>query len=365
MNTLSTINGVKSFGEPSSIWSALPTLPATRIYVATVVNGGHVYTGNDNSSTNATHRYAAVLNNNTLAWNTLVNNKIENGSVRCYAQDVSRNIIYFGGEFTTINSITNNRIFNTNQTRMSTAGLNGACLTLACDSSRNLLYAGGSFTSAGGQTRNRIARWNGSIWEALGTGLNFTCFTITLDSSGNLYVGGGFTTANGITVQNIAFYNITSSTWSALGSGLNNMCRAIVFDSANNRLYVGGNFTTAGGVSASGIAMYNITTSTWSALGSDIGGGVNGSVYSIALSSTGKLYVGGSFSSAGGVTAANIAVWDTVTSTWSAMGTGVSGNFVYSISIDNSRKIVYVAGWFTNAGGVSVSSIAKWSGGNI
>ncbi|HQL55223.1 MAG TPA: hypothetical protein PLQ87_10995, partial [Phycisphaerae bacterium] len=36
----------------------------------------------------------------------------------------------------------------------------------------NDLIAGGLFTTAGGVACNRIARWNGSVWQALGSGMN-------------------------------------------------------------------------------------------------------------------------------------------------------------------------------------------------
>ena len=65
-------------------------------------------------------------------------------------------------------------------------------------------------------------------------------------------------------------------------------------------LYVGGYFTTAGGIGASNIAKWN--GNSWSALGSGIGGGHGPyppSVYALAIFA-GDLYAGGHFTIAGG-----------------------------------------------------------------
>lgn len=47
--------------------------------------------------------------------------------------------------------------------------------------------------------------------------------------------------------------------------------------------------------------------------------------------------------------------------TWSALGTGMD-NTVYAITADTANNILYAAGKFTDAGGVTVSRIAKWDG---
>ena len=63
----------------------------------------------------------------------------------------------------------------------------------------------------------------------------------------------------------------------------------------------------------------------WAPLGS----GMNGSVYSLAVSG-GNLYAGGQFTMAGGVSATNIAEWNG--NSWSALGSGVNGA-VYALAV--------------------------------
>ena len=98
-----------------------------------------------------------------------------------------------------------------------------------------------------------------------------------------------------------------------LGDGANEVG---VLDVSGTALYVGGQFTTAGGVPANDIAKWD--GSAWSAL--DMG--INGEVCALAVSGT-DLYAGGGFVTAGGVTANDIAKWDG--SAWSALGSGMNG----------------------------------------
>ena len=121
-----------------------------------------------------------------------------------------------------------------------------------------------------------------------------------------------------------------------------------------------GGFTTVGGVAANSIARYN--GRTWSALGSGVSGGDFPSVYSIAIANNGEVYAGGSFTTAGGVPATNIARWNG--STWSALGSGVGGGDyagVSAIAIANNGD-VYAGGSFTTAGEVPATNIARWNG---
>jgi hypothetical protein len=98
------------------------------------------------------------------------------------------------------------------------------------------------------------------------------------------------------------------SSWSALGSGMRGRAGDQTYVSAlavsGGNLYVGGSFTAVGGVSATNIAKWD--GSTWSALGSGIGGGDYTEVFALALSGI-DLYAGGNFVLAGGKVSANVA----------------------------------------------------------
>jgi hypothetical protein len=57
---------------------------------------------------------------------------------------------------------------------------------------------------------------------------------------------------------------------------------------------VGGVFTQAGGVSANNVARFNTQTNTWSTLGTGSSNGVSGDVFALAVVGN-EVYVGGAF----------------------------------------------------------------------
>ena len=139
-----------------------------------------------------------------------------------------------------------------------------------------------------------------------GVGVNAFAFA----SNGLLYIGGNFTGVGfggtAITGLNyIARYNPTSSTINGVsansfaplaGYGLNNTVNALALDSSG-KLYIGGSFTAVGtgGTTVSGLnrmAIYDPSTDTFAALNKGLGS----SVYALVFASNGMLYIGGSFS---------------------------------------------------------------------
>jgi hypothetical protein len=234
------------------------------------------------------------------------------------------------------------------------------------------LYVGGRFTSAGGESVNRIGKWDGTSWSPLGTGVSSNLHTSTVyalavfdDGLGGgpaLYAGGFFTSAGGASANNIAKWDGTS--WSPLGAGMNSVVLTlIVFDDGTGggpALYAGGDFTNAGGVEANRIAKWDGTS--WSPLGA----GLNNLNNTLAVFDDGTgpaLYVGGTFTTAGGVETNRIARWDGIS--WEPLGTGMNNSVnALTVFVDRlgSGPALYAGGSFTTAGGVSANRIAKWDG---
>jgi hypothetical protein len=130
--------------------------------------------------------------------------------------------------------------------------------------------------------------------------------------------------------------------------GTNGVVYAIA--TINNTVYVGGSFSEAGGLPVKNIAKWD--GKRWSAMGS----GVNGTVLSMAVSGN-DLYVGGTFTKAGEIDANYLVKWDG--STWSLVENGLNGA-VRAIGVQDSN--LYVGGEFSEAGGVTTNRIAKWNG---
>jgi hypothetical protein len=141
------------------------------------------------------------------------------------------------------------------------------CLGVHDDGTGASLYVGGYFAQG-------IRRWNGSSWVSVGFGLSdqfhsavvMALSTFTVGGSSSLYAGGvAFWTS-----ESIARWD--GQTWSSVGQGVtgpNPRVTALhVFDDGSGpALYVGGTFSTAGGVPVDGLARWN--GSQWSAVGSN------------------------------------------------------------------------------------------------
>lgn len=134
---------------------------------------------------------------------------------------------------------------------------------------------------------------------------------------------------------------------------------AVYDDGSGPALFVGGRFTSAGGVLANCIAKWDGTS--WSALGS----GTNFDVRALAVFDDGsgpKLFAGGIFSTAGGVNIGyGIARWDG--STWSAVGSGLNGAVNALVVHDSgSGPALHAGGAFSFAGSTAVNRVARWDG---
>jgi len=292
--------------------------------------------------------------------------------------------LYAGGQFTLAGGVTANYIARWDGTEWSPLegpagnGVDGIveALTTYDDGTGPALYAGGYFTGAGGVTANRIAKWDGTEWSALegpaGNGMDGAVSALTTYDDGTgpaLYAGGFFELAGGVPANNIAKWDGTE--WSALegpsGNGMNSIVLALTTydDGTGPALYAGGSFITAGGVSANNIAKWDGTA--WSPLEGPSGNGISDRVHALTTYDDGTgpaLYAGGQFNSAGGVQALGIARWDGVE--WSPLE-GPSGNgmsLVYALTTydDGTGPALYAGGLFNSAGGVTANRIAKWDG---
>jgi len=206
------------------------------------------------------------------------------------------------------------------------------------------------------------------IWSSLAHGVDGVVSALVNGTDGSIYAGGTFVNAGNAADADLAVNYIakwSGTAWSALGTtGVAGGTPAVyaLAVGPDGSLYVGGNFTSAGGVANTAyIAKWN--GSVWTPLGQ----GTDGEVNSLAFDNSGNLYVGGGFShvhatgGAGVADTVRIAKWDGTT--WTALGTGITtaSSYVYALAVaaDNS---VYAGGDFTTANGVTVANIAKWNG---
>lgn len=231
---------------------------------------------------------------------------------------------------------------------------------------QNKLYVTGSFATAGGISVDRIASWDGITFAPLGGGLDFGSGNVLRVHQSKLYVGGNINTVDdGLATGKIAIWD--GSAWSAFifgdpqGGSTNLECITLI-SASDGELWAGGQFTAqAGGAGTTIGKIGHWDGSSWTQ--------PNGGVLFTSpprvrriIEYKGEIWLGGTFSSAGGVSGtANLCKFD-----------GTVFVPVYTTNAPTSilaMEIIgddlYVGGNFTNLDGVSgATNIARFDGVN-
>ena len=181
-----------------------------------------------------------------------------------------------------------------------------------------------------------------------------------------LYVGGWMSAGSPHTDRML---RMTDTGWARVGDGgvPSGLVRAFTpFDDGTGLvLAVGGSFQTVGGIQSEGVAFWD--GETWSSPAGGLGG--TNWVESMAVfdddGAGPALFVAGFFSLAGEVSVSSIAKWNG--EAWSDVGGGLSNSeaaIVKSVAAfdDGSGPALYAAGQFIEAGGVAAANIAQWNG---
>lgn len=213
------------------------------------------------------------------------------------------------------------------------------------------------FTKTSSATLSSVAQ---TLYDA-----NGSIRAMAVAPNGEIFIGGDFTLFdNTLDTAYIVKYSPITKTYSPLRIGadaLNGSVSALAITPDGVDLWIGGAFTTANGVAANYIVRYTIATGVWSTFGAGVGGGVNFSVYAIAikskrLASSGggypyDVYIGGGFNaSASGSAMYRMAHTSQTSNVWLAFGTGNGMNGdVYALAYNNNLDRLYIGGSFTTS----------------
>jgi len=220
--------------------------------------------------TNVTDSFTFTVNHIAMwdgfNWYALGSGVNPNGNVNAIA--VSGNNVYIGGTFTNASGVTANRIAVWDGGSWSSLGtgtangLNGTVLAITVNGSD--VFAAGTFTNAGTTVVRGIARWDGANWFGLGSGATGTSAAevraLAVGGDGKLYCCGRFTNISGVNASSIARWDGTK--WEALGSGFfadSGIVRGTGLASRGSDVYAVGTFAGAGLTDSSGIARWNDT----------------------------------------------------------------------------------------------------------
>jgi trimeric autotransporter adhesin len=241
-----------------------------------------------------------------------------------------RPALFVGGDFLTAGGVNARGVARWDGTSWSAVGtgLTGrvASMTIHDDGSGPALYISGVLMSIPTGS-SRLVRWNGTTLSAVGpgSGVAANCMA-SFDEDGagpnpaSLFVGGLFSSVGGTTIHKVARWNGVA--WSAVGNvftltNSTEVNRMAVYDDDGAgpnpaSLYVHGRFT-AFGLSSPGLARWNGTA--WVGVPGLGAQTIDFPYFAMGVHDDGivagvpGLYLGGSFTSAGGLSASKLARW--------------------------------------------------------
>jgi hypothetical protein len=209
------------------------------------------------------------------------------------------------------------------------------------------LFVGGSFSAierspcAGAGVFDPQTR----TWSLLPAGTFDVVTDAAVDTAFRLVVIGSRTQA-GQTQHRVARWD--GSAWTVLGGTFDGPLRSVVVTGAGD-VIVGGEFQNHGAQPLSRLARWNGTA--WQAIGGGVGGSSSAHVGALCVLPGGDLVVGGTFATAGGTVAANIARWNGTQ--WQAIGSGQSANLTSIVALSNSELF---------AAGLNSALPERWDG---
>ena len=221
----------------------------------------------------------------------------------------------------------------------------------------NELYAGGFIYG-----HHSIVKWNGSAWLSLGGGMQDSIGLPALVRDmrvfdNKLYIGGQFYTGGGVQSRNLITFD--GLHFAAIGSGAIGEYGITKLGEYNNNLIITGGFTDVNGIPFNNIAQFDRTTWTTFSTGAGYPGGYSFDVQPV-INYNNSMYVGGYMSNAGPVSVNGIARWDGTS--WMGVGSGHNG-VIGSMAVYHDE--LYVGGNFTIAGGIPALNIAKLKDGTL
>lgn len=303
-----------------------------------------------------------------------------NGEVRAIAVQSDGKILA-GGLFTAWNGVVANRLVRLN----SNGSIDMAFITNMGSGSNNQINAiaiqpdgkillGGQFTTWNGATANRVVRLNadgtvdaGFLTNA-GTGaVGGAINAIAVQPDGMILIGGNLTTWNGVTAIGIVRLNADGTRDSAFstntGTGGANVT-AIGLQS-DGKVVIVGEFTAFNGVTVGRVVRLNSDGTRDTIFTTNNGTGITGSVmfpFALAIQSDGKIVIGGSFNTFNGVTVNRIVRLNADGSRDTAFSTNVgasgSGGDVNAIVVQADGKIV-IGGHMTAWGAFPVGRAVR------
>jgi uncharacterized delta-60 repeat protein len=341
--------------------------PNNTLYATTLQNDGKIIIAGDFTSYVETGiNRIARLNENGSLDQTFNPGTGANATVLETVVQVDGKII-IGGMFTSYNGSTVNRIARINANGSLDASFNlgsaanNTIQSLALQPDGKIII-GGDFTTYNGTSRNRIARLNsdGTLDPTFnpGTGTSGSVVAIAVQPDGKIVIAGVFSTYNGSTVNNLCRLNNDGSIDASFnaGSGADNTIWAVALQT-DGKILIGGQLTSINGVSSFRIARLNQNGTHDASF--NIGTGANSTIHNILLQPDGKIIIGGQFTTFNGNNINRLARLNTSGSLDLSFNPGTGANsWIYASALQTDGKVI-IAGDFLSYAGMGRNRVAR------
>jgi hypothetical protein len=355
---------------------------------ALVVSGSTVYLAGsfDHVAGEARSGFAAVDTSGALqSWNPEANGCTAEG----FALAVNATAVYTGGCFTNIGGQSRSGFAALDPTTGKATSWNPQAsggIVEGIAISGSTVYASGGFTTIGGQSRNGLAALDSSTAEARAWNPNLNLDTnpgestevFALATSGTqVFAGGTFSSVGGVARTDLAAINATTGEATAWSPGLTPFFPLpAIGDSpihaisvAAGVVYVGGTFSSAGGQPREDLAALDPTTGNATSWNPGAASPSHENTVVAALVATpSTVYVGGSFTTLGGSTRSNLGTISTSTglaTAWNPQLTAVKADTEHGTAavstLTLSGTTIYAGGGLTSAGGHTRTAAAAFS----
>jgi hypothetical protein len=337
-------------------WDPAPNNPA----FALKISGSVVYVGGAFTALRGLMRYrlAAIgTDGMVLDWNPSAHDTVNALAV---AGTGTNKVVYAGGAFPSVGGVARNFLaaIDASGTLLPwNPNANSIVQSLAV--SDTTIYAAGAFTQVGGLNRSHLAAigTNGVVSPTWAPTTNSLVYAVVV-SGNTLYVGGQFDAVNGTTRNRLAAVDANPAATGQLFPQWNpNVADGAVYalTLADGVLYAGGNFTGVGGLARNRLAAVNADPNGTGAVSNWNPNVAGGDVFTLA-SADGVVYVGGSFSTVGGLTRRFLAAVDASGDAQARDWAPSPNTYVTSLAI--SDGVVYVGGAFTRINNVARNGLA-------
>lgn len=345
------------------------------VYATAVQSDGRILIGGNFTTVNGTNRnrLARLYPNGSLDAGFMATGSGVSGVVNCLLVQADGRVL-IGGEFTTVHSTTRYRVARLNVDGSVDGTFNPSntvpsVVNAVAVQSDGKVVIGGTFTMVGGATRYYVARLNadGSLDSTFNTstGISAPVNALAVQSDGKVIIGGQFTTVFGLTRNRIARLQADGLVDQTFQNGLNGasgIVRAVVL-LASGKVLLGGDFTSVNNVSRGRVAQLNTDGSLDTGFNPNATSGLNGPVYGLAVQPNNSIVAVGDFTVFNSLTRYRVArMYPDGTADASFMS-GLSGSTVLVRCVASQADgQPVVGGDFTMFNGVAQARLARLYG---